>query len=470
MGLSYKTVLCTIAATVSAFAQAPSSSPLSLNGSLLADTRVHVRGAQGFSWQEYRLDLSGSAVLPGRSRFAADLWLRYLGFPQVKHLDDLYSKDRLSPWNIDLREAYFDVYALAGNHLDLRIGRQRFAWGTADRINPTDNLNPLDLEDIWDFGRRQGADAVKATVYLGGISIQAGIVPVFKPAVLPRSEMAQSLFSINPKIIPGIAVSDTMDTVTMPLASPSQSTQAGLRVTAKLFDWDLSASYAYVRDDLPVARTVTITALDFSNFIGAVAADAKIRAELYYPRLQIAGLDCAGAIGDVGVRAEGALFFPEKTDISVALSDSLAQGAIGMFVAQSGMLPAPAAVLDGPYFKFVVGADYTFKNNIYLNGQFVHGFLHERGDSLFDYLIVDASWTGFDDRLIIKPANAAIEIHDWSSIDDSYAVVWLPEIGWRPVDNTELSLGAHIIEGTSGSTFGKADDQDEVYVRMKYSF
>jgi len=44
--------------------------------------------------------------------------------------------------------------------LDIRIGRQRIAWGTADKLNPTDNLNPDDLEDIFDFGKHLDSNIV----------------------------------------------------------------------------------------------------------------------------------------------------------------------------------------------------------------------------------------------------------------------------------------------------------------------
>jgi len=54
---------------------------------------------------------------------------------------------------LQLREAYLDLNGLLHSSIDIRIGRQRIAWGSADRLNPSDNLNPQEFEDFWDFGR-----------------------------------------------------------------------------------------------------------------------------------------------------------------------------------------------------------------------------------------------------------------------------------------------------------------------------
>jgi len=451
----------------SAVAQEPAG--LQMSGYVHTDTRADIYGKQDFSWQEYRLDLSGTAKIVEQARAFWDLWLRYIDQPRVTRSSDLFSIDNVSPLNIQLREAYFDLYGLFWKRVDLRIGRQRFAWGTGDRINPTDNLNADDIEDIWDFGRKLGADGVKATVYFSDFSLQAGVVPFFQPALLPRGDWASVLIS-SPLALPeGISIGNMIDNIEMPAASPDQSTQGAVRATAKLFGYDLSLSYAYVRDKLPAIRQVTITSLDVT-MLSPLAAEIGIKADLFYPRMHVAGIDFAGALGDVGIRGEGALFYAGKIAAPVSLSDSLASTIVGAIMAASPLLQPVVILKDRAYFKFVLGADYTFRNNIYINAQFVHGFFHERGDSLKDYLIFDAKWDGFDNKLTLKPVSVAIEIDDWKKINDAYALIWLPEISYHPFSNAELALGAHIIQGTSLSMFGKARELDEGYLRMKYSF
>ena len=69
----------------------------------------------------------------------------------------------------DLREAYFEIKGFLLDNVDVKIGRQRIAWGTADELNPKDNIIPLDLSDIWDFSNHLGSDAVQLSVYLWGL-------------------------------------------------------------------------------------------------------------------------------------------------------------------------------------------------------------------------------------------------------------------------------------------------------------
>jgi len=44
----------------------------------------------------------------------------------------------------EIRDAYFDYY---GADFDLRAGKQLVTWGTATGYNPTDNINPVNLDD-----------------------------------------------------------------------------------------------------------------------------------------------------------------------------------------------------------------------------------------------------------------------------------------------------------------------------------
>ena len=123
------------------------------------------------------------------------------------------------------------------------------------------------------------------------------------------------------------------------------------------------------------------------------------------------------------------------------------------------------------YAKYVAGADYTFKNGIYINIQYVHGFFHEKGaDNLEDYIMLGLEWPLFNDKLKLMPISGGIEIKDYEEFEDNYAVIYSPEISYHPVDNVNIDLGATWIEGTSTTTFGRAKDNNEAYLKIKYSF
>ena len=84
---------------------------------------------------------------------------------------------------------------------------------------------------------------------------------------------------------------------------------------------------------------------------------ANIKITSSYPRMQVIGVDFAGSLGDLGFWGEDALFIPE--DFVMKKITPTPNGPVEI---QDTLLSS-----DEPYFKFVLGTDYTFKNGIYLN-------------------------------------------------------------------------------------------------------
>ena len=189
------------------------------SGYLQTDNRLRLCDDYEFSWQEYRLNLELEVKPSEKVKLYSEVWLRSWGFPEVQTSADLFNKDRVLPWNLAFREAYLDLYGFISDNLDLRIGKQRIAWGTADKLNPTDNLNPPDLEDIWDFGRHLGSDGIKGSYYLGDFTFTGVYVPMFTPAVLPRGDWSAAL-SPSMEMPAGLNLRNLTDSITMPAYKP----------------------------------------------------------------------------------------------------------------------------------------------------------------------------------------------------------------------------------------------------------
>ena len=421
---------------------------VNLGGSILTDNRFRVRGDNKFTWNENRLTLKLDSEISGAYLYS-EIWLRGLGFPSVFQSSDLQekSKEKVSPWAIELREAYIDFYKLFTDNLELRIGRQRIAWGTADKLNPTDNLNPDDLEDIMDFGRKLGSNSLKLTYYLGNCTLTGVYIPIFTPAVLPSSDWASALSS--PLSFPaGVIVQNFTDSIILPEGNPEKSSMYAAKIAGNLLSYDLSVSYFYGRDDLPLINKVEITP------VGPITIDAK--AEMIYPKMQVFGADLAGAVGNIGIWAEGACFIPEKVTMETFTVGVGTQTSI--------------ALNDEPYFKYVFGWDYTFSNGLYINGQYLHGFIHERGkNNLEDYFMAGIEKKFFNDELKVKVGFGA-EVKDFDEVKDNLATMIFPEVNYYPVDNTEITIGAYLIDGKDTTNFGKVKNNDEVYLKFKYSF
>jgi len=426
---------------------AASGGAFRLGGAASTDDRVSADANPQLSFQEYRLELTADAKPVDSARFHAEAWIRSAGLSSsTTPVSSLFSVGSSSPVALDLREAYFELRGFVFDNVDLKVGRQRIAWGTADKLGPTDNVNALDMSDPWDFGRHLGSDGVQLTVYAGGVQITGLAVAQFTPAVLPTGPWASALMPSSIQLS-GIPVGSVTTNVKLPDLTLADSATAGIRIKGNLLGYDLSVSYLYGRQSLPMVDSVV------------VSSSMNVTAELVFPREHIFGADMAGSIAGVGVWAEAAVFLPEKVTTTTDLS------ALGMGVQQSTALDSAA------YVKYIVGADYTFPGNVYVNVQYLHGLFPEAGAAnLEDYFALSLDWKLLDEKLTISPFNALLEIRDWTDIPNNYAILGAPSVTFRPMDNAELVVGFHWIQATGSTAFGGMSGKNEVFAHARYSF
>lgn len=430
-------------------------SGLQWGGYVKTDHRVGTGGGHELTWNELRVRLTGDAAT-GNARFHGDVWVRSLGVSNPSTLEGLSSSTSLSPVRVDVREAFVQITDFVADGLDLRAGRQRISWGRADRLNPTDNLNPYDLEDLWDFGRHLGSDALAATYYGSWWNLSVVAIPSYTPALLPAGDLSAALMTgvlpSFPAVVFPTGTSMVVD-VELPSRALKDQITAGMRLSAHTAGVDWSLSYVYGREHLPVPRWTVLRLLPTGGL--------EIHSRVGFPRTRILGFDAAGAIGDVGVWAEGAVFFHERTFHTMA----------DFPWSSVAMLPPVLALNDKPYMKWVVGADYTFPGDVYVNVQFLHGFVHERDPAaLHDYLVFRCEWKPEGGKLTITPLGGALEAADFHALKKQSAVVYAPEIVYRPYDNIDCTIGCRFINGAGSTTFAAVNDRDEVYLQFQYSF
>jgi hypothetical protein len=432
---------------------AQQASPLSLGGAASTDDRVSTDTDPQLTFQEYRLEFLADARPSDSAKLHAEAWIRSAGLSpaSLPSTASLFSAGSTSPVSLDLREAYFELNGFIFSNVDLKVGRQRIAWGTADNLNPTDNVNALDLSDPWDFGRHLGSDGVQLTVYAGDVQFTGVAVAQFTPAVLPTGPWASALMPSAVQMPAGLTLGTVTTNVTLPGLSLADSINAGVRIKGNLLGYDLSVSYLYGRQSLPMVDNVTLTST------GLPVVNAAV--DLVYPRQHVFGADLAGSVFGIGVWAEAAVFLPEKityTQDSSALGGSVLQ----------------TTALDGaPYLKYVVGGDYTFRGNVYLNAQFVHGLFQEAGAAnLHDYFSLNLDWRLFDDKLKLTPLSFLFEVGNWSDIPNNYALLAAPSITIHPMDNAEFSIGFHWIQAASSTVFGALSGKNELFAHARYSF
>ncbi len=434
---------------------------LEWRGDFTAGHRLLLQDGNECSHVEYRLDLQPEARL-GRSSFTGQLWLSSPGLPAGKNnmgdSEDLTGHNAPSSWDLEMREAYVDLYDFPLNGMDFRAGRQRIAWGAGDLVSPTDNLNPQDLLDIKDFGRRLGSDAVQLAWYPGDITLTAVYIPVFTPARLPANwlELFSQPAATNELPVPLVWTEQTNIKLQLPSSTPGESSAVGLKLSGRLGGYDLSLSYVDGRYDLPLVKEARGK---FINPLDPMEGIELNEALLFFPRRRVLGFDLAGELAGAGVWAEAAVFFPEK----VTTVTTIESGPIPLLV--------ETKLLDKPYLKYLAGADYTFPDGTYVNLQYLHGFPHERGrEALEEYFLFALEKTLQHGRVKIVPLAGMLKIRDFQKIKENYALVLAPEISWYPVDGAEITLGINWIEAAGDSLFSSFRENDEVYLKIKYSF
>ncbi|MDQ7063881.1 MAG: hypothetical protein Q9P90_06525 [candidate division KSB1 bacterium] len=434
---------------------APLQAQVQINGYVQNYERFRLQQNGRVTWNESRLGLKFEGNPSDNLHYYSELRIRSFGFPNPQTVADLQRRDRsrVAPWAVEVREAYIDLYGFLLDNLDLRIGKQRIAWGTADNLNPTDNLNPDDLEDIFDFGQHLGSQAIRATYYFGDWTLTGVFIPVFTPAVLPFGDWAAA-FSEPTALPSGMTLVQFTDRLRLPEPRLGESASYGVKIAGSLLNFDVSLSYYAGRDDLPLMSRLAIVPVDTP---GQVRADA----ELVFPRMRVLGFDLAGSIGSVGVWAEAGVFLPEDVRLQQTLPDP-----------QAGLITRETVALsDEPYVKWVVGADYTFKSGWYVNAQFLHGFLHERGrDQLQDYIALRLEKSFMHDALKLALVNLVLAIQDWRNLSENYGLAGGPSLDYKPTDALTVSLGAFLVEGRGEGLFSRVKQLDEVFFKVVYDF
>ncbi len=169
-------------------------------------------------------------------------------------------------------------------HLDLRIGQQRIAWGRADGINPTDFFTPHDYVVMLPLeeDQRLSIAAIRADFGITAQQVlQIVVQSSFRPTRLP--------------IPPGVRIEEENDAEWTDL-------QTGLR-------------YSYVGEDLEGSASIYrgLFTLPLTAPLGVDAAGPTFLH--WYPRIWGAGGDVAKSIGKVGLRAEIAYIHSDDSEV-----------------------------------------------------------------------------------------------------------------------------------------------------------
>lgn len=448
--------------TLAMMASQPAASrELVLGGHVSTELQIGLQGCFSAGEPCRYLDLRNTNVvgLMLQSRITQKVAVRgavdfiNLNVAGVETLDDTSNPEKIQPVHVRVQDAFVDLYGVALRKLDLRIGAQRIRWGTGDGINPTDRINPFNLEDPTAFDRRLSTIALLVAYQAGKIRFEVVGVPFFVPAALPMQETdfeiftsSQEAFDLN-EYVSGDRVVElrNIDTrVELPERTLANSAFAA-RILWSGTVGDLGVSFYHGRDSLPQGHgDVLLTGYASDN------TSVDIKVPLIYPRLNVLGLEYrVGPPGDFTFWGEAALIFPAQT--SLVASQSQLQALVDMDIIDQLPDPLPTQVTQSgrPYVQAIAGGDLVTPFGLYLNLQYSRGFPTERqGKEQGNYVLGAIRFT-FPGGNLVLSNEAGLEIRD----DGTVGYMISPEVSLLFGDAVSLAVGAIWLGGAQGSNF-----------------
>ncbi|MFN3182512.1 MAG: hypothetical protein ACE37F_10980 [Nannocystaceae bacterium] len=399
----------------------------------------------------------------------------FLGVAQAQFLDDLATRQLLTPFHVESDAAYVGIYDLLPN-FDLKVGRQIVQWGTADKFNPTNNINPDDLEDRPLFTEPIANQMVVADFAPldDKLWFQAVYVPLFYPALLPPSASAglqdpqspvpfalesdvakieelQNTLDLSRGLVPTVAA-----TVRMPKRRFSDG-QSAIKLGTSLGGVDASISYYNGRHDIPMPLRVDSSTKDpVEGPVDQEECCYRSDVVLNYPRMQVLGLDFATQLpflNDLGLWGEGALFFPTAQDLYIEFPIPVDVTPDDDIIDPVGELAGPA-VSGRPYIKATAGFDYTFGKHVYVQAQYLRGFIDEFGaDHIGNYFVGGTELVFFGRHLLFR----AFGVVDFPTApDDNGSYVIYPELVLVPPwGSLTFDIGSFFLIGEDDTKFGQ---------------
>jgi hypothetical protein len=330
----------------------------------------------------------------------------------------------------ELREAFV---VLRFGPLDIRAGRQIVAWGRADGINPTDNLTAEDLTVLApdDDDRRLGTTAVKASYYVGGVSVTGLWLPEFRGNRFPLPPAPGFTF-----------VHDAHEW-------PGDQWALRLEQTGRAVDWSLS--YFRGRDVTP----------DVGPQPGEALPGRGPTIVLSHNHLNVLGADMAVNLGRFGLRAEAAYTNTEDG----ARRDPFTKN---------------------PFLFAVAGADRTFREYLNLNVQYVFRLVREDRTIPADLSPTDAVLAALQGRLNsqtkTKQHGASFRVsYKWlretlegecaaAGFLGPHGLVLRPKVTYAVTDRWKVLVGAELYRGESTSVFGMLRPNSTGYLEARWGF
>ena len=331
---------------------------------------------------------------------------------------------------IDVRQSYMDIFFESA---DVRIGKQQIIWGKADGVFITVVISPKDLREylLPDFEEiRMGVQAVKTVYNFGDNAFEFVWLPTFTPTRLPDED---SIWYVSTDFV----VTPVFDYSKKTVPENVRNSEAFARFTAITSAVDFEIMMGYMWDDDPTIHQ--------TRTIDPASGQVSLIVVPEHHRLKLAGGSFSSSIGGAVLRGEMA-YYEGKYFISA--NSLLTDG-----------------VAEKNYLHYLLGTDYSLWG-IQLSLQLIQQRILD-----YDELIINDEAQDTVTLLIRQDflrETLHLELFTYFGINEEDSLT-RPKISYDLTDGFNILIGANIFNGNQGN-FGRYDDNDMLYTKIKYSF
>ncbi|MDP7558247.1 MAG: hypothetical protein QF923_02095 [Candidatus Marinimicrobia bacterium] len=337
------------------------------------------------------------------------------------------------------REAYVDLFF---SNVEFRLGKQQVVWGKADGVFINDIVCPLDMSMflLQDFDNiRMGLPMAKANLYLGNWMLEGLWIPKFEPWQFAEAGSDwEFTLSVPPDtvwdLIPNVI---HLNDEELPENSLENS-EFGLKLSTFLLGADISLLYLDGYADHPSIQVVdtTITGSPIPTQIDTYLSPIYYRSPMY-------GLNFSRPVFTTVIRGELG-YFGDRRFSNVNMQN-----------------------FTSDYFSGMMGLDFTGPLGSSISFQAIHRQIMDYKSGMVDdktEQMATATISGsFLRETVIASVLGLADVNEDAGLgrlDISYA--------WS--DALRISLGGFLLWGNEDTLFGQFDVNDNIYLKIKYSF
>ncbi len=336
-----------------------------------------------------------------------------------------------------LREAYMDVYF---DNMDLRLGKQQIIWGKADGMFITDIVSPKDLGEflLRDFDEiRTGITSLKANYYLGDNTLEMVWIPTFTPTTMPDESSIWSR-------LPEFPLPITIDESEKSIPGRLENSEGFFKFSgmSSVLDYEFMAGTMW--DDDPNMHIRPILEENNPRPTGLLITPK-------HHRLSLAGGSFSSEIGGFIFRGEAAYYMGKQFSANNALEQ-------------------PFELLEKDYVHYLIGTDFSIGTTRF-SAQFIQRAILDWEEALVQEEL-DNTVTFLTNRTFLQET-LTLQLFGYVGLNNEDALI-RPRLSYDLADGFEILVGANIFVSNEDSEisglFGHYDDNDMVYVKVKYSF